>query len=147
MNYFYLYPSYMYHLYIIKYKYYYIKDPWHVLVINIASMADSEYKTVHFQSNISFINTNVTIIGIIHWIIIFVIIDCIYPFTSSCQMAKVLQKGNGSTRTRQAGPWQPCKSRWTLLRLIVYMYWMKSMLFLLNAKLWSGDHISLMDYK
>ena len=36
-------------------------------------MADSENKTVHFQYKISCINTNVTVIGITHWIIIYVI--------------------------------------------------------------------------
>ena len=36
----------------------------HLHVVNIARMADSESKTVHFQYKISSINTNVTVIGI-----------------------------------------------------------------------------------
>ena len=48
-------------------------------------MANSENKTIHVQYKISYINTNVTVIGITHWIIIYMIIDFI---DSHCQMAK-----------------------------------------------------------
>ena len=41
-------------------------------------MADSENKTVHFKYKISCINTNVTVIIIIHWIIKYVIIDFVH---------------------------------------------------------------------
>jgi len=51
-------------------------------------MADSENKTVHFQYKISCINANVTVIGITHWIIIYVIIDF------------VLSDGKGSTKNK-----------------------------------------------
>ena len=46
-------------------------------------MADSENKTVPFQYKILYINTNITVMESP--------ID-FYPFTSSCQMAKVLLK-------------------------------------------------------
>jgi len=34
-----------------------------------------------------------------------------------------------------------------LISLVVYIYWMKSTPFLLNAKLWPEDHMPLLDYK
>ena len=47
-------------------------------VVNIGRMAESENKTVHFQYKIACINTNATVIGITHLIIIRVIIDFIH---------------------------------------------------------------------
>ena len=49
-----------------------------------------------------------------------------------------MSDGKGSTKN---------KFELDRLSLVAYIYWMQSMLFLLNAKLWSGDHIPLMDYK
>ena len=108
------------HICIIKY----IKT---LYVVNITRMADSENTTVHFQYKISCIHTNVTVIGII----IYVIIDFIHSHRD-VRWQRFYKNRNW---TRQARPWQPCKSRWTLLSLVVYMYWMKFMPFLLNAKL------------
>jgi len=90
-------------------------------VVNIAWMADLENKTVHFQyimhkyqcyrNRNHLLNYNLSD----HWL---------YTFTSSCQMAKVLQK----ISLNSTGPRQPCKLCWMLLSLVAYI------LFLLNAK-------------
>ena len=55
-------------------------------------MADLENKTVHFQYKISCINTDVTVIGITHWIIIYVIIDL--------SIHIVMSDGNGSLKNK-----------------------------------------------